>query len=428
MKDKISKIISVLKKDGIFNTIKKVYKYLIAEYGNKINIFSIIYYKINRRKYEDLVDEILIGNFERIIIWKSDFGWNVPLFQRPQHIAKNLSKKNSLVFYEVTTRTDKVKDIEKIEDNLYLVNFNNKIIEDIIMKKIILLNKNKYIQFYSTDYRIKLELLKKYIKDGFKIIYEYIDDMSPVIVGTNETPKNMLDKYNYMLKDKENVFVVVTADRLEKDVLEKRGKEKLAFSCNGVDYEHFSNIDEDFEYDKDFKKILKMGKPIIGYYGALASWMDYELIKYLAENRPNYNIVFFGVKYDDSLEKSKILEYNNIFFLGKRDYKILKNYANKFDICTIPFKINDITRATSPVKLFEYMALNKPIVTTNMDECRKYNSVMIANNNEEFVECIDVALNESKNEKYLKLLKKEALLNTWDKKADIIINVLKEYE
>ena len=191
MKDKISKIISVLKKDGIFNTIKKVYKYLIAEYGNKINIFSIIYYKINRRKYEDLVDEILIGNFERIIIWKSDFGWNVPLFQRPQHIAKNLSKKNSLVFYEVTTRTDKVKDIEKIEDNLYLVNFNNKIIEDIIMKKIILLNKNKYIQFYSTDYRIKLELLKKYIKDGFKIIYEYIDDMSPVIVGTNETHKNM---------------------------------------------------------------------------------------------------------------------------------------------------------------------------------------------------------------------------------------------
>jgi len=428
MKDKISKIISVLKKDGIVNTLKKVYKYFIAEYGNKINIFSFLYYKINKKKYENLVEQILKGNFERIIVWKSDFGWNVPLFQRPQHIAKNLAKKNSLVFYEVTTRTDKVKDLQKIDDNLYLVNFNNKIIEDIIMKKILSFDKSKYIQFYSTDFRIKLKTLKEYVNSGFKVIYEYIDDISPVIVGTNETPKNMLDKYNYMLEDKENVFVIVTADRLEKDVIEKRGKEKLAFSCNGVDYEHFANIDTGFIFDKDFEKILKMKKPIIGYYGALASWMDYELVKYLAKNRPNYNIVFFGVKYDDSLEKSKILDCSNVFFLGKRDYKILKNYANKFDVCTIPFKINDITRATSPVKLFEYMALGKPIVTTQMDECKKYNSVMIANNEKEFLDLIDTALNKNNNEDYLELLKQEAIENTWNKKADIIIDLLSNYE
>lgn len=428
MKDKISKIKSVFKKDGILKTLKKVWKYFIARYGNKINIFSNIYYKVNKKKYENLVENILKTNYDRIIIWKSDFGWNVPLFQRPQHIAKNLAQKNCLIFYEVTTMTDKVKDIEKIYDNLYLVNLKNTVIKKIIMEKVQMLNKNKYIQFYSTDYNIPLKELQNYIAQGFKVIYEYIDDMSPEIVGTNEIPKNMLDKYNNMLQDKENVFVIVTADRLEKDIIEKRGKEKLAFSCNGVDYEHFNNINTEFKFDKDFENILKMKKPIIGYYGALANWMDYDLVKYLAKNRPNYNIVFFGVKYDDSLEKSKVLDYNNVFFLGKRDYKVLKNYAEKFDVCTIPFKINDITKATSPVKLFEYMALGKPIVTTQMDECKKYKSVMIANDEKEFLDLIDIALSKCNDDDYINLLKQEAMENTWDKKAEIIVNLLKNNE
>ena len=324
--------------------------------------------------------------------------------------------------------TDKVKDIEKIYDNLYLVNLKNTVIKKIIMEKVQMLNKNKYIQFYSTDYNIPLKELQNYIAQGFKVIYEYIDDMSPEIVGTNEIPKNMLDKYNNMLQDKENVFVIVTADRLEKDIIEKRGKEKLAFSCNGVDYEHFNHINTEFKFDKDFENILKMKKPIIGYYGALANWMDYDLVKYLAKNRPNYNIVFFGVKYDDSLEKSKVLDYNNVFFLGKRDYKVLKNYAEKFDVCTIPFKINDITKATSPVKLFEYMALGKPIVTTQMDECKKYKSVMIANDEKEFLDLIDIALSKCNDDDYINLLKQEAMENTWDKKAEIIVNLLKNNE
>ena len=57
---------------------------------------------------------------DRIILWRSSFGYNVPLFQRPQHIANNLSKNNCLVFYEVTTMTDKVKIYKKFSDNLYL--------------------------------------------------------------------------------------------------------------------------------------------------------------------------------------------------------------------------------------------------------------------------------------------------------------------
>jgi len=56
----------------------------------------------------------------------------------------------------------------------------------------------------------------------------------------------------------------------------------------------------------------------------------------------------------------------------------LKYYLRRFDVATIPFQVNRVTNSTSPVKLFEYMAGGKPIVTTDMKECRKFQSVLIS--------------------------------------------------
>lgn len=430
MGNKINKIKLLLKKDGLGLTIKKVYRYVKAEYISKINIFSFIYVKLNNKKIRKNIDEILNGNFDRIIIWRSSFGWNVPLFQRPQHIQTQLSNKKCLIFYEITTVTDKVRTFKKVKDNLYLVNFNNRAIKSLILNEVNKINKPKYIQFYSTDATVSLAELKEYINNGYKVIYEYIDDISPLLIGAKQLPANVKDKYEYMLQDTENVFTIVTADEIKKDVLSKRKDEKVAFSCNGVDYKHFTELDNNYKVDEEFEKIVKKGKPIIGYYGALATWFDYDLVKKLAKERPEYNIVFLGIKYDGSFDEAHLEDCSNIYFMGSRDYKVLPYYAKEFTICTIPFLINSITNATSPVKLFEYMALDKPIVTTAMPECKKYKSVMIANSHEEFISLVDkaVKMNKQDNKDYYELLKKEALENTWDEKANIIVNLLKKYE
>lgn len=430
MGNKINKIKLLLKKDGLKVTIQKVYRYIKAEYISKINVFSFIYVKLNNKKIRTELDEILKGDFERIIIWRSSFGWNVPLFQRPQHIETQLSNKKCLIFYEITTVTDKVRTYKKVKDNLYLVNFNNRAIKKIIEEEINKINKPKYIQFYSTDATVSLDELKQYINKGYKVIYEYIDDINPLLIGAKELPANVKDKYEYMLQDTENVFAVVTADELKKDVLSKRKDEKIVFSCNGVDYKHFTELDGSYKVDEEFEKIVAQGKPIIGYYGALATWFDYDLVKKLAKERPEYNIVFLGIKYDGAFDEAHLEEYNNIYFLGSREYKVLPYYAKEFTICTIPFLINSITNATSPVKLFEYMALDKPIVTTAMPECKKYESVMIANNHEEFINLVDkaVKMNKNENKDYYDILKKEALENTWSEKANAIVDIIKKYE
>lgn len=432
MKQKIDKIILVLKKDGLSVTLKKIYRYIKSNYLSKINIFSYLHIKIHYKKYSKFINNILTeSNYDRIIIWQSTFGWDVPLFQRPQHISLNLSKQNCLVFYEVTTMTDKVNNIKKMNEHLYLVNFNNIAIKKLLFSNIEKINKPKYIQIYSTDCNMPLDNLKEYINSGYKIIYEYIDDLSPELVGTKTLPKNQLDKYNYMLQNTKDILVVVTASEIQNDVTSKRGHEKLTFSCNGVDIEHFKTIDNNFIYEKNFQDIINNHNPIIGYYGALASWFDYDLIKYLAQERPNYNIVLLGIKYDDSFDNAHLEKYKNIYFLGPKSYDTLPNYAAKFDVCTIPFLINNITQATSPLKLFEYMALEKPIVTTAMTECKKYKSVMIADNAKEFIDLVDKAINlknADKHSSYFELLHQEALENTWEAKAKLIIDLLKKYE
>ena len=98
------------------------------------------------------------------------------------------------------------------------------------------------------------------------------------------------------------------------------------------------------------------------------------------------------------------------------------------DLFTIPFLVNDITNATSPLKLYEYMALGKPIITTDMYECRKYSSVNIIHNAKEFVDVARKMLALDKNDSYYDSLKLESSENTWQQKTVDIIELLEKFE
>ena len=420
MKDKLSKLKNVFKKYGMLGTIKKINKYLKSKYIYKIDFLTSIKIILFKEKYGEEISKILQWDYERIIIWRSCFGYNVPLFQRPQHIANNLSKKGCLVFYEVTTMTDNVKTIKKEKDNLFMVNFNNKKYAKLLLTKLKLINKPKYLQFYSTDWTLSVDDIKQYQRDNYKIIYEYIDDLSPEISGTTSLPKNVITKYDYVMSNRD-VFVVTTADLLYGDVVKKRGNKNLIISTNGVDYNFYKNFDK-YALEQSYLDIINNGKINICYYGALAKWFDYELIKEIAKTN-KYNIILFGVKYDGSYNEN-ISDNTNIYFQGVKEYRILKYYVKKVDILIIPFLINDITKSTSPVKIFEYMALNKPIVTTDMNECRKYKSVLIGKNHEDFLIKLKEATKLINNKKYIDLLDNEAKENDWSNKTNEIIKLI----
>ncbi len=423
---KIQKIKTVIRRDGLFGFVKKTLRYIKARLWPRFNFINKINYKLHQKRNRARISQIFKDNdFERIVIWRSGFGWDVELFQRPQHISKSLSKNKTLVLYEVSKMTDQVDDFKTISENLVLINCSNQSFYQMLLEIIDKIDIPKYLQLYSTDWAFDVNQVKQYQDRGYKFIYEYIDDLSPALAGTEELPANITSKYNYALEN-EDVYIVTTADALYQDVLKKRGKKNLIFSTNGVDYQFFQSFDQDYQFESEFLKIVKNGKINLCYYGALATWFDYDLIKKI--NRTNqYNIILFGIKYDDSYDQSGIDKLENVYFMGARKYHVLKNYARKMDILMIPFLINDITKATSPVKLFEYMALKKPIITTMLPECQKYKSVITAKK-EDFIDNLKIAYKNRNDKKYIKLLDKEAQQNSWDYKAKAIVDVIKKDE
>ena len=221
-----------------------------------------------------------------------------------------------------------------------------------------------------------------------------------------------------------DVYVVVTADVLMNDVINKRGNKNLVYSSNGVDYKFFQEFSE-HKLDYNFAEVFNNGKRNVCYYGALAKWFDYDLIKEIACSN-KYNVILFGIKYDESYDQNITGKEENIYFFGPKDYSELKYYARNCDILMVPFLINDITKSTNPVKIFEYMALKKPIVTTNLNECKKYKSIFIGENHSYFIKKLEESYFLRNDKNYLKLLDKEARENDWSKKAEAIINLVKK--
>ena len=428
MKDKISKLKNLVKKYGLSGTVRKAADYIHSNYLIRLSVREWLTVMRHRKHFIASIDKVLAReDYDRIVIWRSSFGWDVPLYQRPQHIFSNFAKQRTLVFYEVTRFTDDVKRMKKHSDNLYLVNYANTAFSKLLFREIEKRKEPRYVQFYSTDWTLPARKIREYMDRGYKVVYEYIDDLNPHLAGTDELPVNVKEKYDLAMRDK-NIFVVVTAEALRKDVLAKRGAERLVFSGNGVDYRHFHDeVDPSYRLDKEFRAVLDKGMPVVGYYGALAKWFDYELLKKI-DATGRYQVVLLGIRYDDSYENSGVDKCKNVHFLGSRDYSVLQNYASRMDILTIPFLINDITKATSPVKLFEYMAMNKPIVTTDMDECRKYESVLIGHDHQEFIAQLDRAAALKDDPGYRSLLDREALENTWEQKAKVILDELRKYE
>ncbi len=375
---------------------------------------------INNNKHKKELDNILENHRGKIIIiFPPLIDWNTPLFQRPQHLAKNLAKQNVLYFYcTYNKQHDSVFGFKKIYEGCYLTNRF-----DLVDK---IRGRKKFYDIQSTDNIRDWKFIKKILDRNEGVIYQYIDEISEII-NIKKIPAKTYEKHRKILKD-ERCIVIPTASKLEREVKKYR-KRNFKLITNGVDYEHFS-LAKKFDF-KDLpppiQNVVRKNKNIVGYFGALASWFDYELIIKLSEERPDLEIVLFGYNYDNSFKKYKLSEHENITIYGPVNYNILPSYATFFDVAMIPFVINEITESTSPIKLFEYMALGKPIVTTDLPECRKYKQVLVAKDHADFIKKIDEAIELRNDRSYIRSLKEEARKNSWEKRAKEIVDMIKSH-
>jgi len=368
---------------------------------------------INREKFAKELDLILKehSDVKGIILYPPTVDWNIPLFQRPQHLALHMAENNWLFFYCSDHIYDKVRGFNKLEKNLYLTNQFELLNESLKNFVFLLMSTNQSLTFKQIDS----------FSDNACVVYDYIDAIDPAV---SMNPRNIIRRHKSIIEKSD--IVLATADTLFSEVKKLRSDDVFMLP-NGVDYSHFHIEKNPKSMPNVIKKIKAKSNPIIGYYGALSTGTDYELIRYCAIKRPDLEFVLIGWDYDQSFSKSDLTKVENIHYLGIIPYLRLPSYAIWFDVCLLPFKINKVTQSTNPIKMFEYMALGKPIVSTNINEAKKYKSVLIAKDNDEFLKKIDEALELRNDEKYRSLLDKEARENTWKERFDKLDNLLEDY-
>ena len=160
---------------------------------------------------------------------------------------------------------------------------------------------------------------------------------------------------------------------------------------HGTDWCHFSTALD--TYLRVPKEIADLPRPIIGFHGLLADWVDFELIKEVAERFSTGSVVLIGKTSVDAAEKIKVLDgLPNVHRLGRKPYSELPAYCKGFDVALNPFAINELTLAANPLKVREYLAAGLPVVSTDIPEVRVLKDCLIGVDHEDFIAKIEHAL------------------------------------
>ncbi len=170
--------------------------------------------------------------------------------------------------------------------------------------------------------------------------------------------------------------------------------------------------------------IKDIPKPIIGYIGALLSLrLDIQVLEYIAESRPEWSVVLVGPE-DDKFKSSKLHQLKNVYFLGNKNGNELPSYLKQFDVAINPQVLSPVTIGNYPRKIDEYLAMGKPTVATKTEAmCVFAGFTYLAENKEEYIECIEKALRED-NEKVRRDREEFARDHTWENNVNEIAKAL----
>ncbi len=167
------------------------------------------------------------------------------------------------------------------------------------------------------------------------------------------------------------------------------------FVPNGVDYALYATpVPEPAD-------LRSIPRPRIGYVGWIKRMLDWDLLLELAKSRPQYSFVFVGPRAPHPAIDGMLKQMSNrpnVHFLGGKPTNQLGAYPQYFDVCTMPYALDDYTKYIYPLKMHEYLASGKPIVSTPICSAEEFRDIIgIASGPEEWSKAIERALSDEEN-------------------------------
>lgn len=358
------------------------------------------------------------------ILYFSLIDWDF-IHQRPQCLAERLSSKNDFIYvqpfglrnlkfsdtYRIVKRFHSFFRRQEAKKGLHIKNlFFIPIMSSSVTRLNSFLLRSQLTSLLTPETIIWVTYPSPLIPgllEGMKygaLVYEMMDDYSHIHAKSKEEIKRMEGWF----VDHADLVITTSEALAEKANKMKKGVQ-LRMIGNGVDYDFVNNTPK--VRPPEFKDMKK----IIGYVGTIHDWIDFDLIDYLAENRPDLQFIFVG-----PVKAKRLPLKKNIHFIGRIDYGKVPAYCNEFDVCLIPFIQGEFADTINPVKLYEYLALGKPVVSYHMRELERYKDIVyLSDDEEDFLTSIEKALNERDNG-VRRLRKGVARTNDWTMIAESV--------
>lgn len=316
----------------------------------------------------------------KTLIVFSHLRWNF-VFQRPQHLLTRLSKYYKIVFVEEPVNTGSVFiEATQADNNITVVvphtvedgwGFNDKQIAVIgpmvkgWVEEHVDITDGYGIWFYTPQ----AYPLKHAFGPDF-VIFDVMDELSMFA----HAPAELKAREKELLETAD--LVIAGGPSLARAKQAVRPDTLSLPSC--VDANHYSperaaqleaenHVEDQLEHD--------IPHPRIGFFGVIDERLDIDLVAAIADANPRWHVVMVGpvVKIDPAT----LPQRDNIHYLGSQPYSLLPQIVQGWDVCMMPFALNDATKFISPTKTLEYMAAEKPIVSTAIhDVIELYGSVV----------------------------------------------------
>lgn len=217
-----------------------------------------------------------------------------------------------------------------------------------------------------------------------------------------------------ILERAETIFISSTALAPE-----EFADKKIVLVQNAVETSHFDPQSQKFGVPVD---ISEVPRPRIGFVGYIGRWVDIEILEYAAKKRADWNFVLIGPIH---APLGQLKGLPNVIILGTKPYSVLPGYVKSFDVCLLPFKEDELLEYIDPIKVYEYLAMGKPVVAFRYPRMECFDGLIsLYSTKDEMVAAIENELAHGIDEEKAASRRMFALENSWEKRCEEIQNHL----